>query len=67
MDNFKFDNMTQADRCELFGLLIDVVEDFLEKKGLRLKIFQMMKETVIAMQLYMVQIMMIWQTDFQKF
>ena len=34
MDNFKFDNMTQADRCELFGLLIDVVEDFLEEKGI---------------------------------
>lgn len=34
MDNYKFDNMTQADRCELFGLLIDVVEDFLEEKGI---------------------------------
>ena len=34
MDKFKFDNMTQADRCELFGLLIDVVEDFLEEKGI---------------------------------
>ena len=34
MDSFKFDNMTQADRCELFGLLIDVVEDFLEEKGI---------------------------------
>lgn len=34
MDSFKFDNMTQADRCELFGLLIDAVEDFLEEKGI---------------------------------
>lgn len=27
-------NMTQADRSELFGHLIDVVEDWLEKKGI---------------------------------
>lgn len=27
-------NMTQADRNELFGLLIDAVEDFLEEKGI---------------------------------
>lgn len=40
MDSFKFDNMTQAERdnmaqedCyELFGLLIDATEDFLEEK-----------------------------------
>lgn len=29
----KFDNLSQAERCELFGLLVDVVEDFLEEKG----------------------------------
>ena len=27
-------NMSQADRCELFGQLIDVVEDWLENKGI---------------------------------
>ena len=27
-------NMSQADRCELFGELIDVVEDWLESKGI---------------------------------
>ena len=34
MSNFDFDNMSQADRCELFGCLIDAVEDFLEEKGI---------------------------------
>lgn len=28
------DYLTQADRCELFGQLIDVVEDWLEEKGI---------------------------------
>lgn len=27
-------HLTQADRCELFGQLIDVVEDWLEEKGI---------------------------------
>lgn len=27
-------NMSQADRCELWGQLIDVVEDWLESKGI---------------------------------
>ena len=30
----KFDNLSQAERSELFGLLVDVVEDFLEEKGI---------------------------------
>lgn len=28
------DNLSQGDRCELFGLLVDVVEDWLEEKGI---------------------------------
>ncbi len=31
---FNFNNLSQADRCELFGCLIDAVEDFLEEKGI---------------------------------
>lgn len=31
---FNFTNLSQADRCELFGCLIDAVEDFLEEKGI---------------------------------
>jgi len=27
-------NMSQADKCELFGQLIDAVEDWLESKGI---------------------------------
>ena len=27
-------NMSQDDRCEMFGCLIDVVEDWLESKGI---------------------------------
>jgi len=32
MKNFK--NLTQSERCELFGCLIDTVEDWLEMKGI---------------------------------
>lgn len=31
---YDFQNMSQADRSELFGCLIDAVEDFLEEKGI---------------------------------
>lgn len=30
----KNNNMTQSERCELFGVLIDTVEDWLEMKGI---------------------------------
>ena len=30
-------NMSQSDRCELFGCLIDTVEDWLESKGITVK------------------------------
>lgn len=34
MENENFSKMSQTDRCELFGSLIDVVEDWLESKGI---------------------------------